>query len=170
MGALLPLLHAMMDAYGEALATGLPALQRLPTCRPLVDIVLHNTMAHVLSVRGDPGGSHRLLEAARGTSHTTAFTRPYTESMEGILDLHEGRLRQAAARFRMAAGEARAGVFPHAHGNAWAGVLHASTVYESGQLDTARHLLNVYQPLVRARSAWLRIRWSGRATSRTSGW
>jgi len=148
-GALLPLLHAMMDSYGHALATGLPALARLPTCRPLVDIVLHNTMAHVLSVGGDPGGSHRLLEAARGTSHTTAFTRPYTESMEGILDLHEGRLRQAAARFRMAAGEARAGVFPHAHGNAWAGVLHASTVYESGQLDTARHLLNVYQPLVR---------------------
>lgn len=148
-GALTPLLHAMMDDYDAALAAGAPALARLPTCRPQVDVVLCNTMAHILSVRGDPAGSHRLLEAARGTPHASAFTRPYTESMEGLLDLHEGRLRQAAARFRLAAGDGPRHAPRDTQGNAWAGVLHASTVYEAGQLDLAGHLLNVYQPLVR---------------------
>ncbi len=148
-GALKPLLFAMMDCYDEALASGRQSLARLPSCRPFADIVLSNTMAHVLSVMGDPAESHRLLDLARRTASGSAFTRPFTEAMEGILDLHEGRIRQATARFRLAAGHTNGDGYNHAHGNAWAGVLYAGVVYEADQLDQAQHLLNLFQPMVR---------------------
>lgn len=147
--ALKPLLFAMMDRYEEASAAGHIGLAAIPSCRPFADIVLRNTMAHVQSVMGEPAESHRLLDMARGGAVGSAFTRPFTEAMEGMLDLHEGRLRQAAARFRLAAGHTDGDAYNHAHGNAWAGVLYAGVVYEADQLDQAQHLLNVYQPMVR---------------------
>ena len=73
----------------------------------------------------------------------------YTESLEGMLDLQAGRLRQAAARFRMAVDSTHAVSYNHSHGNAWAGVLYAGVVYEANQLEQAEHLLNVYLPLAR---------------------
>jgi LuxR family maltose regulon positive regulatory protein len=147
--ALKPLLLAFLDRYEDAMAAGQDGMAALPTCRPFADIVLSNAMARVMSVLGEPAQSHRLLEIARRLSQGDPNMRRYTESTEGILDLLEGRLRQASARFRMAAGTTPGKGYNHVHGNAWAGVLYAATVYESGDLDHAQHLLNVYQPLVR---------------------
>ncbi|MNZ92654.1 Transcriptional regulatory protein DegU [compost metagenome] len=64
-------------------------------------------------------------------------------------DLLGGRLRQATARFRMAVDSTHAVSYNHSQGNAWAGVLYASVVYEVNQLQQAEHLLNVYLPLAR---------------------
>ena len=153
--ALRPMLLAMMDRVEDAAEIGRPQLACVPTGEPFADSVLCNAMAHVLGVLGEPEQAQRLLDAARqGQSHHGGgFNRMYTESVEGLLDLQQGRLRQATARFRlalgMAAGAAPASGWQPTHGNAWAGVLYAAAVYEAHQLVQAEQLLNVYLPLAR---------------------
>jgi LuxR family maltose regulon positive regulatory protein len=152
---LVPLLLAMQDRHDEAYEAGRQSLARLPTGLAFADSVLLNAMAHILAVRGDPHEARRLLEVARREQGNSSFNRMYTESLAGLFDLHEGRLRQATARLRMAVDStyathsAHAASYNHSHGNAWAGVLYAGAVYETNQLVQAEHLLNVYLPLAR---------------------
>ncbi|HVR49144.1 MAG TPA: LuxR C-terminal-related transcriptional regulator [Pseudorhodoferax sp.] len=150
---LYPLLWAMQDRYDEAYEAGRACLNRLPTGLAFADSALLNAMAHILSVMGDEHASQRLLDAARSKQGNAkregTFHRMYTEASEGMLDLQAGRLRQATARFRIAVDSTHAVTYNHSHGNAWAGVLYASVVYEANQLLKAEHLLNVYLPLAR---------------------
>ncbi|MBS0343187.1 MAG: helix-turn-helix transcriptional regulator [Proteobacteria bacterium] len=146
---LIPLLLAMQDKHDEACEAGRQSLARLPTGLAFAEVVLLNVMAHILAVRGDRHEAQRLLEAARREQGNSTFNRMYTESLAGLFDLHEGRLRQATARLRMAVDSTHAVTYNHSHGNAWAGVLYAGAVYETNQLLQAEHLLNVYLPLAR---------------------
>jgi LuxR family maltose regulon positive regulatory protein len=146
---LVPLLLAMQDRHDEAYEVGRTSLARMPTGLAFADSVLLNAMAHILAVRGDQREAQRLLDAARREQGNSTFNRMYTESLAGLFDLHEGRLRQATARLRMAVDTTHAVSYNHSHGNAWAGVLYAGVVYESNQLLQAHHLLNVYLPLAR---------------------
>lgn len=146
---LVPLLLAMQDRHDEAYEAGRQSLARLPTGLAFADSVLLNAMAHILAVRGDQHEAQRLLDVARREQGNSTFNRMYTESLAGLFDLHEGRLRQATARLRMAVDSTHAVSYNHSHGNAWAGVLYAGAVYETNQLVQAEHLLNVYLPLAR---------------------
>ena len=153
--ALQPMLLAMMDRVEDAADLGREALARVPTGQRFADNVLCNVMAHVMGVLGEREQAQRLLDAAR-RGQGDGFNRMYTESVEGLLDLQQGRLRQATARFRLALGMAAApgamlgaAAWQPTHGNAWAGVLYAGVVYEAHQLAQAEHLLNVYLPLAR---------------------
>ncbi|MDN6883750.1 LuxR C-terminal-related transcriptional regulator [Variovorax sp. CAN2819] len=146
---LVPLLLAMQDRHDEAYEAGRLSLARLPTGLAFADSVLLNAMAHILAVRGDQHEAQRLLDAARREQGNSAFNRMYTESLAGLFDLHEGRLRQATARLRMAVDSTHAVSYNHSHGNAWAGVLYAGAVYETNQLAQAERLLNVYLPMAR---------------------
>ena len=168
--ALRPMLLAMMDRVEEAAAIGREHLARLPSGQPFADGVLCNAMAHVLGVLGERDQARRLLDVARRGQQGAGFNRMYSESVEGLIDLQQGRLRQATARFRLASGMAAGGtpagagasrlatarvagpagaMLPASHGNAWAGVLYAGAEYELHQLDAAEHLLNIYLPLAR---------------------
>ncbi|MDT7837254.1 LuxR C-terminal-related transcriptional regulator [Aquabacterium sp. OR-4] len=149
--ALRPLLLAMMDRPEEAVDIGRASLAALPTASPFADSVLLNASAHVLSVLGDQHQPQRLLDAARRAHRDSAFNRMYTESLEGVLDLKQGRLRQATARLRLAVAATPQAVvsYHHTNGNAWAGVLYAGVVYEANELEAAERLLNVYLPLAR---------------------
>ena len=154
--ALQPMLLAMMDRVDEASAAGRAQLARLPSGQPFADSVLCNAMAHAMGVLGQREQALHLLDVARRGQQGAGFNRMYSESVEGLLDLQQGRLRQATARFRMAvgtpagtAGGAAGAGFPPSHGNAWAGVLYAGAMYETHQLALAEHLLNVYLPLAR---------------------
>ncbi len=167
--ALQPMLLAMMDRVEDASAIGQAHLAKVPTGQPFADSVLCNAMAHVMGVLGERAQSQRLLDAARRGQPGNGFNRMYSESVEGLQDLQQGRLRQATARFRLAvgvasgvgpgvgsgpgqppaSGSAAVGGFPPSHGNAWAGVLYAGAVYEAHQLALAEHLLNIYLPLAR---------------------
>lgn len=149
--ALRPLLLAMMDRNEEAYAIGREALARLPVAKPFADSVLANEMAYIFAVMGHYQESHKLLDAARryqGES-TSAFNRMYSESVEGIIALEEGQLRQATARFRMAVSATHTLSYSYAGGNAWAGVLYAGSLYELNELEQADHLLHVYVPLAK---------------------
>ncbi len=148
--ALRPLLLAMLDRYDEANDAGRAALARVPTAVPFADTVLTNCMAHVTSVRGEKREAQRLLDAARQSQNASVFNRMYTESTEGMLDFERGRFRQATARFRLAVdATTRDNDYSHTGGNAWAGVLYASAMYEANELDAVDRLLNVYLPLAR---------------------
>ncbi len=149
-----PLLMALLDRYEEALALGRDALAQLPSGCAFSDIGLANAMAHVASVVGDAGLTRQLLDDARRTPRSNPFTRTFTESVEGMLDLHDGRLQQATARLRMAVGESGSAmpvVTPanQIEGNAWAGVLYAAALYDANRLDDAQQRLSAYMPLAK---------------------
>ncbi|NYT23118.1 helix-turn-helix transcriptional regulator [Alcaligenaceae bacterium] len=147
--AQLPLMLAMQDRYEEALVVGRESLSRLPSNDPFADSVMSNAMANVMSVMGEYAEARRLLDHARRTLGGSEFIRMYSETMEGILDLQAGRLRQAGARFRIAVDATPGGSYNGMHGNAWAGVLYTGTLYETGNLPMAEQLLNVYLPIAR---------------------
>lgn len=144
-----PMLLAMQDRSEEALAVGRESLKRLPTGHRFADSTLLNAMAQIVTVVGDPREAQQLLDAARREQGNSTFSRMYTESIEGLHDLMQGRLRQATARFRLAVDATHAVNYQHTHGNAWAGVFYACTVYEANQLTQTEHLINVYLPLAR---------------------
>jgi LuxR family maltose regulon positive regulatory protein len=107
-------------------------------------------MAYIVSVTGDRREAERLLDAARSSEGDSEFNRMYTETVKGLLDLREGLLRQATARFRIAVtASAHSASYTYTHGNAWAGVLYAGAVYEANDITAAQHLLHVYLPLAR---------------------
>lgn len=149
--ALQPCLLAMMDRYEEAHVAGREGLAQLPSDVPFADNVLANAMATIVAVMGEQAHARRLIDAARRGQGTDAseFNLMYSEAAEGIIDLQEGRLRQATARFRLAVTATPGRTYSHANGNAWAGVPYAVALYESDQLDRAAHLLHVYLPLAR---------------------
>jgi LuxR family maltose regulon positive regulatory protein len=148
--ALLPVLLGMMDRYEEAHAAGRDSVAHLPSGNAFIDGVTLNAMAHIVSVAGERDEAQRFLEDARRSQGSVGFNRMYTETVGGMLDLREGRLRQATARFRMAiTSSSTSATYNYAHGNAWAGVQYASVVYEANDLVSAERLLNVYLPLAR---------------------
>ena len=148
--ALLPVLLGMMDRDDEAREAGLAGVARLPSGNAFADSVLLNAMAYVVSVNGERREAHRFLEDARRSQGDSAFNRMYTETVGGVLDLREGRLRQATARFRMAlTSTSHAAPYNPAYGNAWAGVFYVGVLYEANDVAGAERLLNVYLPLAR---------------------
>jgi len=143
-----PLLLAMQDRYEEALAAGRDSLARLPSGNQFVDSVLCSAMANVFTVMGDRQAAKRMIDDARRLQGRSAFNRMYAESLDGMLDLQQGRLREAAARYRVAlTASGPGGSFNYLGGNAWAGVLYAATLYETNDLAAADHLMGIYLPL-----------------------
>jgi LuxR family maltose regulon positive regulatory protein len=154
--ALRPVLLAMMDDYEQAYDVGRVALTTVPADDSFACAALTNAMANVYAIMGQYHEARDLLDGARrrqgrseagSGAQSGAFNAMYSEAVEGIIDLHEGRMRQAAARFRMAVRASHAGSYGQAHGNAWAGVLHANALYEADECAQAEHLLNIYLPL-----------------------
>lgn len=145
--ALRPLLLTMQDRYDEAISAGSESLGTLPSGNAFADGVLRNAMAHVFTVMGETARAQQLIDKARQATGDTIFNRMYAESIEGMLDLQAGRLRLATARFRTAVGATRASSHNYASGNAWAGLLYASALYEANKLEDAERLVDVYLPM-----------------------
>ncbi|MEN4920991.1 LuxR C-terminal-related transcriptional regulator [Achromobacter spanius] len=149
--ALQPLLLSMMDRQEDAYAAGMSSVAALDDALSFTDTALANAMANISAVLGRYHEARALLDTARRAQSRSAssFNLMYSEAVEGIIDLQEGRMRQAGARFRMAVRATRKGAYGQANGNAWAGVLYAAWVYETGDLAQAARLLHVYVPLGR---------------------
>lgn len=146
---------ALLDRWEEAHAIGSRSLHLLPSHSPFANAALVNVTANAASVLGLFPEARQLLERARqGQGEAaSAFHRMYSETIEGMIDLLEGRLRQARARFRLAVQTTQGSSLDAAQGNAWAGLLYAAAVYEGDDLQQAKRLLQVYLPL--ARDVWL---------------
>lgn len=146
---------ALLDRWEEAHAIGSRSLHLLPSPSPFANGALVNVTANAAAVLGLFPEARQLLERARqGQGEAaSAFHRMYSETIEGMIDLLEGRLRQARARFRLAVQTTQGSSLDAAQGNAWAGLLYAASVYEGDDLQQAKRLLQVYLPL--ARDVWL---------------
>ncbi|MDF0750836.1 LuxR C-terminal-related transcriptional regulator [Marinobacter sp. 71-i] len=153
--ALQATLLIMMDRWEDAYAAGRRSLAALPSPSAYADTALVNVLAAAATVLGLFDESRHLVERARLSQGQSVsyFHRMYSESIEGIIDLLEGRFRQAQARFHLALQTSQAPSIYSGHGNAWAGLLYAVSIYENGDLREAQHLLHLYLPL--ARDAWL---------------
>lgn len=152
--ALRTFLLCIMDDFEQANAYGRDALEKLPNTDLFTHGTLVNCVAHSYSVLGKFQKARHLLDEARDVNDVceNAFNSMYAESVEGLIDLQEGRQRQAGARFRLAVTMTHTNKtfsFNGVSGNAFAGILHAYTVYESNDLAMATRLLNVYAPLAR---------------------
>lgn len=149
--ALRPVLLSMQDRFEEAHATGQLGLAQLPTGNAFADSMLTHAMAEWGARIGRQHQAYALLDAARRAQSDgeSLFFRMFLESIEGMIDLQGGRLREAGARFAIAASASHGGGYGHVNGNAFAGVLYASVVYEQGDLARAEQLLRLYVPMAR---------------------
>jgi len=149
--ALRHLLLAMMDRPDAARAFARNELPPLPLGYPFPDGILASSMARQAAAQGDYREARRLLASARqAVSGSDAnFVKIFSESIEGIIDLRQGHLQQALARFRIAASTMLPNRFGRTNGNAMAGLLLAEGLYETGDSGAAERLLNVYLPLAR---------------------
>lgn len=147
--AIQPVLLSLMDRIDEAYEFGKTHLPDLPTHDAFADAVLLSVLADTCSSRGDTREAHRLLDMLRTSQGGAvgALNDMYAQSSEGTIALLEGRLREATARFRIAVTATASEEAGFTNGNAWAGLLYASTVYEANDIGQAKVLLRVYLPL-----------------------
>lgn len=152
-------LHAslliVMDRWEEGNEAGLRSLELLPSPSAYADAALVNVLAAASAVLGRFDMARSMVDQARKSQGQSLshFHLMYSEAVLGVVDLLDGRLRQGQARFRLALHTSQAVHHKGGLGNAWAGLLYATSVYESDELLQAQHLLQVYLPL--AREAWL---------------
>jgi len=149
--ALRHMLLNMMDRFDDARVFARTELPPLPMGYAFPDAILATSMARLAAVSGDYPEARRLLAVARQAvrGSDSNFNKIFSESVEGLIDLRQGRLQQALGRFRIAARTMLPNRFGPTNGNAMAGILLAEGLYESGDTDRAGRLLNVYLPLSR---------------------
>ncbi|MCE2878508.1 MAG: LuxR C-terminal-related transcriptional regulator [Comamonadaceae bacterium] len=146
--ALRPTLLVMMDQVEQAYEAGLKAVREMPDSPGFAAGVLANEMAYIFRLMGDQRQSMRMLSMARDLSSSGHFHTMYSESIEGIIDLEEGRMREAASRFQIAT-TSDGNWGQEGAGSAWAGILHAGAHYQRNDLASAERLLQTYLPLAR---------------------
>jgi len=78
-----------------------------------------------------------------------AFPVVYAMCVEGLVDLVQGRVRQAVAHFRVALSSAPASFGSRSTAKSIAAVFLAEALYEMDELDEAEQLLALYLPIVR---------------------
>ncbi len=103
--ALRHMLLNMMDRFDDARAFARNELPPLPMGYAFPDAILATSMARLAAVAGDYPESRRLLQVARHAvrGSDSNFNKIFSESVEGLIDLRQGLLQQALARFRIAA-------------------------------------------------------------------
>lgn len=149
--ALRHMLLNMMDRFDEARACSRDDPLPLPMGYPFPDSILATSMARMAAVTGDYREARRLLGVARQVvrGSDSNFNKIFSESVEGLIDLRQGRLQQALARFRIAASTMLPNRYGPTNGNAMAGILLADALYEINERERAERLLTVYVPLAR---------------------
>lgn len=148
--ALRPMLLSMLDRHDEAYAVAAENIHQLPIEYTFPHAILRTSLAYVALVIGHYREAQDLLDEGRRLQviDFSPFTHIYAQCVEGAIELLQGRLRQAAARFRLAAGVGEQNGRIVTNGNAMAAILLSEVWYESGQFEDAERLLHVYVPLV----------------------
>jgi LuxR family maltose regulon positive regulatory protein len=148
--ALRPMLLSMLDRHDEACRQ---AQQDLPCVAPahvFPHAILRTSLAYVTLVMGNYSEAQSLLDEGRclDVIDRSPFTNIYAQSVEGVIELMRGQLRQATSRFRLAAGERHGAARLATNGNAMASILLAEVLYEMGEGADCERLLQVYVPLM----------------------
>lgn len=150
--ALEPSLLIMMDGIEEAYALGVQNQDLLKPEHGFPYAMLTNTMAHVAFMNSHYDEARIWLDRAYVVrdERSGSFSQAYSETVEGEIDLLQGRLRQAISRFRQAAQSRSHGVhFTDTNRNVMVLVPLASVLYETDACEEALLLLQATLPLVR---------------------
>lgn len=140
-------LLTMNDKPDEADAIARAATE-LPAPGSFSHRITSNALAHVAIVRGHYAEARRLLADARRGQSGGPFNLLYAELMEAVIDLIQGRLRQATMRCRVAAGSSAGGKIGNTNGKALVAILLAEMLYEEDDTEQAERLLNLHLPLM----------------------
>jgi len=155
LAALDSILLALGDRYRDAWTVGEALLSRLPSGLDFADVALLNNLALSLMCLGRNDEARSLVDASRGHagSGRSRFNAGVCEAVAAMVDLQEARLREATSRLRLAAriGEQEQGMF--ASLRTFLGSPLAEALFESGDADAARQILQVIVPLAHNSSA-----------------
>lgn len=148
--ALRPMLLSMLDRHDEAREVALLGMERVSHEHCFPHAILRTSLAYVTLVMGEPAQAQTLLDEGRRLMviDQSPFTQIYAQCVEGVIELLQGRLRQAASRFRTAAGAQDACGRFATNGNAMAAILLSEALYDMGELVECERLLKVYVPLM----------------------
>jgi LuxR family maltose regulon positive regulatory protein len=144
-------IHSMLDDFKTALEAGELARPFEQLCSPFSRTVLLNGLAYAHFVEGRFSDARQTLLQARmeQSEHDDIFGVMFAESVQGLIDLSENRLREAMARFRVAASTTRSGTRHKTNGNLMAGIPLACCYYERNDLTVAARQFRLHLPFVR---------------------
>lgn len=148
--ALKPMLISMLDRHDEAYDLAIKGMDKMAQVEPFAHAIFRTSLSYVAMVIGNFEQALAILDEGRRLNVVglSPFTHIYAQSVEGVVELLQGRLCQAISRFRMIAGIQREQQRFATNGNAMAAILLAEGNYESGQLQECERLLKVYVPLM----------------------
>ncbi|MEN9379237.1 MAG: hypothetical protein RJB15_915 [Pseudomonadota bacterium] len=139
-------LLVMQDRLEEAYEVGMIAYTKITLDGSFASLIFANQMAYICRLMGENQESNLMLSYAKSGGMVGDFNRMYGESVEGLIDLEEGRVLEAASRFRLAAAS-YSRLESEPAGSAWAGVLHAGALYQKNEIEAAKNLLLIHVPL-----------------------
>lgn len=147
--AMQPTLLAMRDRIDESFALGLKRIATIRTDHKFPYAILSQTLAVDSMILGQYSEARRYVDQARAalSGSTSPLQVGLAGSINGAIDLIQGRLRQALAELRLAAGVSGDDLYQSGNRNVLSGVLLAEALYESGDLARAESLLSLFLPL-----------------------
>lgn len=151
LNAFRPTLMAILDRKEEALALAEKALNASLPKDDLSQTTLTSTLANLRLAANRYADAMSLLRHSgpgnEGEDRT--LSNFLAIGVEGLVDLVQGRVRQAIAQFRVALGEAGAGFGGRSIGKSIAAVHLAEALYEIDEFAEAEQLLALYLPTAR---------------------
>jgi LuxR family maltose regulon positive regulatory protein len=147
--AMQPTLLAMRDRIDESFALGLDRIRIIDPTHGFAFAILSQTLAVDSMILGQYAEARRYVDQARSalSGSDSALQIGLAGSINGAIDLLQGRLKQALAELRLAAGIAGDDLFQSGNRNLLTGVLLAEAYYEAGDLKRAEELLSLFLPL-----------------------
>ncbi len=147
--AMQPTFLGMRDRIDESFALGLERIKIVKPEYGFPFVILSQTLAIDSMILGKYADAHRYVDQAHAaqSGRASALQMGLAGSIIGAIDLMQGRLRQALAELRLAAGISSDDLFKSGNRNLLSGVLLAEALYEAGDLSRAEGLLNLFLPL-----------------------
>jgi LuxR family transcriptional regulator, maltose regulon positive regulatory protein len=148
--AMQPTLLAMRDRIDESFALGLDRIQAIRPEFKFPYAILSQTLAVDSMILSHYSEARCYVDQARAALSGSASTLQIglAGSINGAIDLIQGRLRQALAELRLAAGMSGDDLYQSGNRNVLSGVLLAEALYEAGDFARAESLLGLFLPLV----------------------
>lgn len=140
----------MTDRIDECFSLSKESLPLIPQSSTYAHGMMAQTMANTCMIVGKFAEARAQADQARRipAESDSNFHFALAESVEGAIDLMQGRLKQALVRLRAASGVSGEQDIGGISRNAFPGVLLAEALYEAGELEAAERLLGMFVPLL----------------------
>ena len=142
---------AMADRADECYRNLDRTMSLMPSLEPFTFGVVANVMAYCLITANQIGDARRLLDQAKD-SHArlgATFSMAVSESIEGVIDMVQGRLRNATASLRSAFSRMQARGSGSIGGRGTVSVPLAVALYEADEITESEGLITDSLPFIR---------------------